>query len=155
MSIVYRALLSFPLLTLTCPNATLGTSNGGDSVNSKLYVGNLPFSTTDQELQDLFASHGTVISAKVITDRYTGRSRGFGFVEMAAAEEAQHAITAFNGTELGSRTLVVNEARPQARKPSYDDTGRENSRPSMTSVARAQNTMITPESREESGPASS
>ena len=86
-------------------------------VNQKIYVGNLPYSTTDQELQDLFATHGTVQSANVVTDRYTGRSRGFGFVEMGSAEEAQQAITALNGTEYEGRNLVVNEARPKESRP--------------------------------------
>ncbi|MBI5854964.1 MAG: RNA-binding protein [Nitrospirae bacterium] len=63
-----------------------------------------------------FAQHGSVQSAKVITDRYTGQSRGFGFVEMATADDAQKAITALNGTPLGERTLVVNEARPQEKR---------------------------------------
>jgi len=85
-------------------------------VGTKLYVGSLPYSTTEQELTELFAQHGSVQSAKVISDRYTGQSRGFGFVEMATAEEAQKAITALNGTALGGRTLVVNEARPQEKR---------------------------------------
>jgi len=85
-------------------------------VGTKLYVGSLPYSTTEQELQELFAQHGSVQSAKVITDRFTGQSRGFGFVEMATAEDAQQAITALNGTPLGERTLVVNEARPQEKR---------------------------------------
>ncbi len=86
-------------------------------MGNKLYVGSLPYSTTEQELTELFTQHGTVQSAKVITDRYTGQSRGFGFVEMATGEEAQKAITALNGTPLGGRTLVVNEARPQEKRP--------------------------------------
>lgn len=86
-------------------------------MGTKLYVGSLPYSTTEQELNQLFAQHGTVQSAKVITDRYTGQSRGFGFVEMATAEEAQKAIAALNGSALGGRTLVVNEARPQEKRP--------------------------------------
>ncbi len=85
-------------------------------MGAKLYVGNLPFSTTDQELQDHFASQGTVVSAKVIADRFTGRSRGFGFVEMSNQEEATQAIDALNGTDLGGRILVVNEARPLEEK---------------------------------------
>lgn len=85
-------------------------------MGTKLYVGSLPYSTTEQELQELFAQHGSVQSAKVITDRYTGQSRGFGFVEMATADDAQKAITALNGTPLGERTLVVNEARPQEKR---------------------------------------
>ena len=86
-------------------------------MGAKLYVGNLPFSTTDQELQACFAAHGNVVSAKVIADRFTGRSRGFGFVEMATPDEAQAAITALHGTDLGGRVLVVNEAQPQEPRP--------------------------------------
>ena len=71
------------------------------TVGTKLYVGSLPYTTTDQQLQELFAQHGMVSSAKVISDRYTGRSRGFGFVEMATSEDAQKAIAALNGTQLG------------------------------------------------------
>lgn len=85
-------------------------------MGTKLYVGSLPYSTTEQQLNELFAQYGTVQSAKVITDRYTGQSRGFGFVEMATGEEAQKAITALNGSALGGRTLVVNEARPQEKR---------------------------------------
>ncbi len=85
-------------------------------MGTKLYVGSLPYSTTEQELSQLFSPHGTVQSAKVVTDRYTGQSRGFGFVEMATGEEAQKAIAALNGTELGGRTLVVNEAKPQEKR---------------------------------------
>lgn len=81
-------------------------------MGSKIYVGGLPYSTSETQLQDLFAQHGTVESVKVITDRYTGQSRGFGFVEMASSEEANTAITALNGTQLEGRTLTVNEARP-------------------------------------------
>ena len=85
-------------------------------MGTKLYVGSLPYSTTEQQLSDLFAQHGSVQSAKVITDRFTGQSRGFGFVEMATDEEAQKAIAALNGADLGGRTLVVNEARPQEKR---------------------------------------
>jgi RNA recognition motif-containing protein len=85
-------------------------------MGSKLYVGSLPYSTTEQQLSELFGQHGSVQSAKVITDRFTGQSRGFGFVEMATDEEAQKAIAALNGAELGGRTLVVNEARPQEKR---------------------------------------
>ncbi len=86
-------------------------------MSTKLYVGSLPYSTTDQQLSEVFSQYGTVQSAKVITDRYTGQSRGFGFVEMATNEEAQKAIAALNGSQLGGRTLVVNEARPQEKRP--------------------------------------
>ncbi|HEX9741179.1 MAG TPA: RNA-binding protein [Nitrospiraceae bacterium] len=86
-------------------------------MGTKLYVGSLPYSTTEQELSQLFAAHGTVQSAKVITDRFTGQSRGFGFVEMSTEEEAKKAIDALNGSAMGERTLVVNEARPQEKRP--------------------------------------
>lgn len=85
-------------------------------MGNKLYVGGLPYSTTEQQLTELFSQHGTVQSAKVIADRFTGQSRGFAFVEMATSEEAQKAIAALHGTELGGRTLVVNEARPQEKR---------------------------------------
>ena len=80
---------------------------------SKIYVGGLPYSTSESQLNELFATHGTVESVRVITDKFTGQSRGFGFVEMTTAEEANKAIEALNGTQLEGRTLTVNEARPQ------------------------------------------
>jgi len=80
---------------------------------TKLYVGNLSYQMTDQELNDLFAESGNVSSAQVVTDRYTGQSRGFGFVEMASEDEAQQAIAAINGRNVGNRALVVNESRPR------------------------------------------
>ena len=82
-------------------------------MGSKIYVGGLPYSATEQELSALFAAHGAVQSARIIMDKFTGKSKGFGFVEMATADEAQKAITALNATQLGGRTLTVNEARPQ------------------------------------------
>ncbi len=82
-------------------------------MGSKIYVGGLPYSADDAQLSELFTPHGNVESVKVITDRFTGQSRGFGFVEMASATEAQAAIAALDGTELGGRKLTVNEARPQ------------------------------------------
>ena len=82
-------------------------------MSSKIYVGGLPFSTSDSVLTDLFAKYGTVESAKVITDKFTGQSRGFGFVEMATTDEATKAISGLNGSTLESRTLVVNVAKPQ------------------------------------------
>ncbi len=82
-------------------------------MGAKIYVGGLPYSATDTQLNDLFAVHGTVESARVITDRFTGQSRGFGFVEMSKDEEAKAAITALNGTQMDGRTLTVNEAKPQ------------------------------------------
>jgi len=80
---------------------------------TKLYVGNLTYQMTDQELHDLFAEAGNVASAQVVTDRYTSQSRGFGFVEMASEDEAQQAIAAINGRNVGGRALVVNESRPR------------------------------------------
>ncbi len=80
---------------------------------TKLYVGNLSYQMTDQELHDLFAEAGNVASAQVVTDRYTSQSRGFGFVEMATEDEAQQAIAAINGRNVGGRALVVNESRPR------------------------------------------
>lgn len=79
----------------------------------KLYVGNLPYSVRDSDLQDMFSAHGTVDSAQVIMDRDTGRSKGFGFVEMSTDQEAQEAISALNGREVDGRSLTVNEARPR------------------------------------------
>ena len=82
-------------------------------MGAKIYVGGLPYSTTEQQLSDVFAAHGSVASARIITDKFTGQSRGFGFVEMSSDAEAQAAVAALNGTQLGGRTLTVNEARPQ------------------------------------------
>lgn len=82
-------------------------------MGNKLYVGNLPYSVTDASLQELFAPHGGVRSAKVITDRDSGRSKGFGFVEMNSDQEAQAAIAALNGKPVEGRNLTVNEARPK------------------------------------------
>ncbi len=84
--------------------------------SNKLYVGGLPYSTTDRTLEEVFSQHGTVESARVITDRMTGRSRGFGFVEMASPEEAQAACDALNGTQLEGRSLTVNEAKPRENR---------------------------------------
>ena len=80
---------------------------------TKLYVGNLSYQTTDQQLRDMFSETGNVTSAQVVTDRYTGQARGFGFVEMATEDEAQQAIAAINGRSMDGRTLVVNESRPR------------------------------------------
>ena len=90
----------------------------------KLYVGGLSYSTTGDALKELFAQAGTVESATVITDRMSGRSKGFGFVEMSSEEEAQKAIETFNGKELDGRSLTVNEARPMEDRPKRDfDSG--------------------------------
>ena len=83
----------------------------------KLYVGNLPYSTTEDDLRETFSPHGTVVSAAVISDRETGRSKGFGFVEMETPESAKAAMEALNGKDFGGRNLVVNEARPREDRP--------------------------------------
>jgi cold-inducible RNA-binding protein len=82
-------------------------------MGKKLYVGNLAYGVGDADLQKMFAAHGTVRSAQVITDRTTGQSKGFGFVEMGTDQEAQAAIAALNGKQMQGRTLTVNEARPK------------------------------------------
>jgi RNA recognition motif-containing protein len=82
-------------------------------MGKKLYVGNLDYGVTDSDLEQMFAAHGTVESAQVIMDRDTGRSKGFGFVEMKTDQEAQAAIAAMNGQESNGRSLTVNEARPK------------------------------------------
>ena len=82
-------------------------------MGKKLYVGNLTYGVTDGDLQTMFAAHGTVQSAQVVMDRDTGRSKGFGFVEMGSDQEAQAAIAAMNGKEIDGRALTVNEARPK------------------------------------------
>lgn len=82
-----------------------------------LYVGNLPHRTTEAELRDLFQAHGEIEKVNLVTDRETGRARGFAFVEMANAGEAEKAIAALNGTQLGGRTLTINEAKPKTDRP--------------------------------------
>src|SRR3981189_1855138 len=82
-------------------------------MGKKLYVGNLSYETTDADLEQMFAAHGTVQSAQVIMDRETGRSKGFGFVEMGSDQEAQAAIAALSGKQVGGRSLTVNEAKPR------------------------------------------
>jgi RNA recognition motif-containing protein len=85
-------------------------------MNTKLFVGNLSFNTTENDLQDAFAAHGVVTEANLMTDRTTGRPRGFGFVTMSSPEEAQKAIEAMNGADLDGRSLTVNEARPKEER---------------------------------------
>jgi hypothetical protein len=87
------------------------------TMGNKLYVGNLPYSFRDEDLQQAFAAHGSVTSAKVMMERDTGRSKGFGFVEMGSDAEAQAAINGMNGQQFGGRGLVVNEARPMEARP--------------------------------------
>ena len=93
-------------------------------MSMKLYVGNLSFQTSSEDLQQLFAQAGTVESATVVEDRDTGRSRGFGFVEMASKEDGEKAIQQFNGTDLNGRNLTVNEARPREDRGNRGGGGR-------------------------------
>lgn len=86
-------------------------------MGNKLYVGNLPYSVRDEDLQQAFGPFGTVTSAKVMVERDTGRSKGFGFVEMGSDAEAQAAVNGVNGQPLGGRSVVVNEARPMEARP--------------------------------------
>ncbi|HKA34613.1 MAG TPA: RNA-binding protein [Candidatus Binatia bacterium] len=93
-------------------------------MGNKLYVGGLPYSVTEGRLEEVFAAHGSVQSAKVISDKFTGQSRGFGFVEMSSSDEAQKAIAALNGSQLDGRTLVVNEAKPMENRGGGGGGGR-------------------------------
>jgi len=93
-------------------------------VGKKLYVGNLGYSVTANDLNQMFAPHGTVVSAQVINDRESGRSKGFGFVEMGSEQEAQGAIAALNGKSSDGRNLIVNEARPQENRSGGGGGGR-------------------------------
>jgi RNA recognition motif-containing protein len=86
-------------------------------MEAKLYVGNLPYNTEDADLENLFSQAGTVKSAQVIKDRVSGRSKGFGFVEMSTSDEAQSAINKFNGQDFNGRALTVNLARPREERP--------------------------------------
>lgn len=93
----------------------------------KLFVGSLPYKTTDGDLNDLFAQAGQVVSATVVTDKFSGRSRGFGFIEMSSDEEADKAIEMLNGHEIDGRNIVVNEAKPmQPRAPRRGGFRRDN-----------------------------
>ncbi len=93
-------------------------------MGNKIYVGNLPFSATSESLNEMFAKFGTVDSAKIVMDRDTGRSKGFGFVEMSTADEAAAAIEKLNGQDMGGRSLVVNEARPMEPRTGGGGGGR-------------------------------
>src|SRR3974390_2840811 len=92
-------------------------------MNTKLFVGNLSFNTTENDLQDAFAAHGTVTEANLMMDRATGRPRGFGFVTMSTPEEAQKAIDALNGKTIDGRALTVNIARPREERPAHSGGG--------------------------------
>lgn len=102
---VFRPMISFTTL-----------NSKANFMGKKLYVGNLAYSSTDQDISDLFSQCGTVDSVSIITDRDTGRSKGFGFVEMSNDEEANQAIEKFNGMEIEGRALTVNEARPKENR---------------------------------------
>lgn len=93
-------------------------------MSSKLFVGNLSFNTTENDLQDAFAAHGTVVEANLMMDRVSGRSRGFAFVTMSTPEEAQKAIAAMNGAQVDGRALTVNIARPREERPGGGGGGR-------------------------------
>lgn len=93
-------------------------------MGTKLYVGNLPFNLTEEELTNHFAAVAEVAEARIITDKFSGRSRGFAFVEMATDEGAQQAVEKLNGSDLGGRSLVVNEARPPVKREGGDFGGR-------------------------------
>ena len=101
----------------SCFTPVAHTQEKSIAMEAKLYVGNLPYSTVDADLQALFSQAGTVKSAQVIKDRQSGRSKGFGFVEMSSAEEAQSAITMFHGKDYSGRPLTVNIARPREDRP--------------------------------------
>src|SRR4249920_3789857 len=92
-------------------------------MGTKLYVGGLPYSVTEGRLQEIFSAHGSVQSANVVSDKFTGQSRGFGFVEMGSSGEAQKAIDSLNGTQLDGRTLTVNEAKPMAKREGFGGGG--------------------------------
>ena len=92
-------------------------------MSNKLYVGNLSFNTSNQDLIELFSASGTVSSANIVEDRETGRSRGFAFVEMASSEDAQNAISALDGQEVDGRTLKVNEAKPREDRGGFGGGG--------------------------------
>ncbi len=93
-------------------------------MSNKLFVGNLSFDTTENDLQDAFAAHGTVTETNLMMDRTTGRPRGFGFITMSSSEEAQKAISALNGSQLGGRALTVNVAKPREERPAGGGGGR-------------------------------
>ena len=93
-------------------------------MSNKLFVGNLSFDTTENDLNDAFAAHGTVTETNLMMDRTTGRPRGFGFVTMSSPEEAQKAIAALNGSQLGGRALTVNVAKPREERPAGGGGGR-------------------------------
>ncbi len=113
-----QLLLLLSSLSTLCPCPLEWPLASGGYMGKKLYVGNLPYSATDSSLGDAFASCGTVESSKIIMDRDSGRSKGFGFVEMSSDAEAQSAISRLNGSDWDGRALTVNEAKPMAPRES-------------------------------------
>lgn len=95
---------------------------------NKLFIGSLPYSVSEAELQEHFSQIGTVLSVKIITDRYSGQSKGFGFVEMSTSKEAQEAIQKLNNSTLAGRTIIVNEAKPEVRREDRGFGGNRDSR---------------------------
>lgn len=93
------------------------------ALNKKLYVGSLPFSTTEEELQELFSAYGPITSVRIVADKFTGMSKGFGFVEMESEDDARKAIEALNGYNLNGRTLIVNGARPEQPRERREPRG--------------------------------
>lgn len=93
------------------------------ALNKKLYVGSLPFSTTEEELQELFSAFGPITSVRIVTDKFTGMSKGFGFVEMESEDDARKAIEGLNGSNLNGRTLIVNGARPEQPRERRESRG--------------------------------
>ena len=98
-------------------------------MGAKLYVGNLPYAVTEDSLQRHFAQYGSVVSARIITDKFSGRSKGFGFVEMSSDDEAERAATALNGKDFEGRNIVVSEARPQEPRAARPGAGGGEGRP--------------------------
>jgi RNA recognition motif-containing protein len=106
-------LVSLFLYDLESKKVVIRPQSGDCNMGKKLYVGNMSYDVTDTDLQELFGAHGTVEGVQIITDRNTGRSKGFGFVEMSTDEEAEAAMAALDGQECGGRALKVNEAKPR------------------------------------------
>ncbi|PJE69121.1 RNA-binding protein [Candidatus Shapirobacteria bacterium CG10_big_fil_rev_8_21_14_0_10_38_14] len=92
-------------------------------MSKRLYVGGLPYSVANSQLEEIFSKFGKVVSCEVITDRYSGQSKGFGFIEMEKDKEAEEAIKNLNGTKLDEREITVNEARPREERPRFDNRG--------------------------------
>ena len=106
-------------------------------MGAKLYVGNLSYNVTEERLQQHFAQHGSVVSARIITDKFSGRSKGFGFVEMSSDQEAEKATNALNGTDFEGRNIVVSEARPQAPRSPRLHASSDRLRPPARSAPKA------------------